>query len=121
MIANDTPERLKAQLGSTVVEMDVKGDGASRASGRASVAGRFQGNVEREGNTVRITSDEGAHVLIDALRTLDSDGLSPDTLTVREPSMDDVFLALTGHKAEVEAEEDADAAPAQARRGGRRR
>jgi ABC-2 type transport system ATP-binding protein len=120
VIANDTPERLKAQLGSTVVEMEVKGEGAAeRAVGRLS--GRFQGNVEREGDTVRITSDEGAHVLIDALRTLDSDGLSPDTLTVREPSMDDVFLALTGHKAEVEAEEDAEAAPAPGRRGGRRR
>jgi ABC-2 type transport system ATP-binding protein len=104
VIANDTPSRLKAQLGSTVVEMGVKGDGAAeRAVEKLST--QFQGHVEREGDTVRITSDEGAHVLIDALRTLDGDGLSPDTLTVREPSMDDVFLALTGHKAEQAAAE----------------
>jgi daunorubicin resistance ABC transporter ATP-binding subunit len=119
IIANDTPERLKAQLGSTVVEMGVKGEGnAERAV--ALLSGRFEGHVEREGDIVRITSDEGAHVLIDVLRTLDGDNLSPDTLAVREPSMDDVFLALTGHKAE-QATEDDEAVVLAGRRGRRQR
>ena len=118
VIANDTPARLKSQLGSTVVEMGIKGEGAAERAVTL-LSGRFQGHVEREADTVRITSDEGAHVLIDVLRTLDTDGLSPDTLAVREPSMDDVFLALTGHKAEQATEEDA-AAPGAAA-GGRRR
>ena len=65
---------------------------------------------------MRITSDEGAHVLIDVLRTLDTDGLSPETLAVREPSLDDVFLALTGHRAE-QATEDGDAEPVAAGKG----
>ena len=118
VIANDTPERLKSQLGSTVVEMGIKGEGkAERAV--ALLSGRFQGHVEREADTVRITSDEGAHVLIDVLRMLDTDGLSPDTLAVREPSMDDVFLALTGHRAE-QATDDEAAEPVAAT-GGRRR
>jgi ABC-2 type transport system ATP-binding protein len=39
-------------------------------------------------------------VLMDALRALDSSGLTPTTLVVREPSLDDVFLTLTGHRAE---------------------
>src|SRR5436190_4919828 len=48
VIANDTPERLKAQLGSTVVEMEVRGDGrAERAQRRLSE--RIGGRVEREG------------------------------------------------------------------------
>ena len=42
----------------------------------------------------------GADVLIQALRILDEEGMAPDSLTVREPSLDDVFLALTGHHAE---------------------
>ena len=42
--------------------------------------------------------------MIEVLRTLDGDELEPDTLTVREPSMDDVFLKLTGHHAEHVAE-----------------
>ena len=36
-------------------------------------------------------------MLVDVLRTLDAEGLAPETLGVREPSLDDVFLTLTGH------------------------
>jgi daunorubicin resistance ABC transporter ATP-binding subunit len=103
VIANDTPEQLKMQLGSTVVEMDVRGDGRAARAARL-LRERIGGRVEREGDRIRITSDQGAHVLIDVLRSLDGDGLSPDTLTVREPSLDDVFLALTGRHAEAEVD-----------------
>jgi ABC-2 type transport system ATP-binding protein len=103
VIANDTPEQLKSQLGSTVVEMDVRGDGrADRA--QTLLADRVGGRVEVEGERLRITSDRGAKVLIEVLRTLDGEGLEPDSLMVREPSLDDVFLALTGRHAENEAE-----------------
>ena len=95
IIANDTPGRLKAQMGAIVVEMAMPGDGrADRATGL--LAERLRDRVEREGDLIRITSDRGARVLWDILRALDGADLEPDTLTVREPSMDDVFLALTG-------------------------
>jgi len=98
VIANDTPARLKAQMGGTVVEMLLPGTGrAERAMGR--LAEHVPGRVEREGNTVRVTSDGGARVLWEILRALDGVDLEPDSLTVREPSIDDVFLALTGHHA----------------------
>jgi ABC-type multidrug transport system ATPase subunit len=100
VIANDTPERLKAQLGSTVVELGFHEEGnAHRAA--AVLEGTLPEGIEREGGVIRINSDAGAHVLIDVLRTLDDHDLSPDTLAVREPSLDDVFLALTGHRAEA--------------------
>jgi hypothetical protein len=38
-------------------------------------------------------------MVADALRLLDDAGLAPTALTVREPSLDDVFLSLTGHGA----------------------
>jgi hypothetical protein len=38
--------------------------------------------------------------LIETLRLLDANSLTPATLTVREPSLDDAFLALTGRRAE---------------------
>ena len=95
VIANDSPERLKAQMGGIVIEMGMPGDGrAGRAMGL--LADRLPGRVEREGDTIRVTSERGARVLFDILRVLDRDDLEPDTLTVREPSIDDVFLALTG-------------------------
>jgi len=99
VIANDTPERLKTQLGSTVVEMDLRGDGRAERAAEL-LRSRIGDRVEREGDRVRITSERGADVLIEALRALDAEGSAPDALSVREPSLDDVFLALTGHHAE---------------------
>ena len=104
VIANDTPEALKAQLGSTVVEMDVRGNGRAQDAVRL-LSDRLSDRVEHEGERIRITSERGADVLIQALRTLDEQGMSPDALTVREPSLDDVFLALTGHHAEDKQED----------------
>jgi ABC-2 type transport system ATP-binding protein len=98
VIANDTPGKLKADLGDTVVEMDFPDEPtAERAT---ALLGGDLGKVEREHRTVRVSSNRGAHVLVDVLRRFDADGVEPDTLSVREPSLDDVFLSLTGHRAE---------------------
>ncbi len=110
VIANDTPGQLKGQLGDTVIEMEVRGDGrATRAF--ELLEQQLGGRIEREENRLRITSDRGAAVLIAALRALGDDGLEPDTLTVREPSLDDVFLALTGRHAEGGEPEDTAVTP----------
>jgi daunorubicin resistance ABC transporter ATP-binding subunit len=115
VIANDTPEQLKADLGNTVVEMRFEtGAGSERAAGL--LTGQIQGRVDRDDGTLRITADRGAHVLIEVLRRLDADGLEPEALMVREPSLDDVFLKLTGHHAEAPTEPAAQPATAE---GGR--
>ena len=119
VIANDTPAALKSHLGSTVIEMGM-GD-ESRAVRAQELLGRsLPVRPEREGEAVRLTSEDGARILIDALRILDGESLTPASLTVRQPSLDDVFLALTGHRAE---ESDAPASPegAAGRRGARGR
>ncbi|HET9310835.1 MAG TPA: ATP-binding cassette domain-containing protein [Actinomycetota bacterium] len=100
VIANDEPSRLKAEMGDTVVEMSFADESvAERAVGLLADGGL--GKVEREHRTVRVSSNRGAHVLVDVLRRFDADGVEPATLAVREPSLDDVFLALTGHRAEA--------------------
>jgi daunorubicin resistance ABC transporter ATP-binding subunit len=100
VIANDTPAALKAQLGSTVIEMGM-GDEVRARRAEELLAQTLAAHPEREGAMVRLTSDDGARILIEALRALDSKELTPATLAVREPSLDDVFLALTGHRAEA--------------------
>ena len=113
VIANDTPSVLKAQLGNTVAEMGFDNEtGAERA--RELLARAHP--AEREGSVVRLNTNEGPRVLIGVLRELDVAGLSPATLTVHEPSLDDVFLKLTGRHAES-----ADATTDQPTPGGRRR
>jgi ABC-2 type transport system ATP-binding protein len=100
VIADDTPAALKAQLGSTVIELGM-GD-ATRAVRAEDLVARMADRPERDGATLRLTSDDGSRLLIDVLRLLDDQDLAPTTLAVRDPSMDDVFLALTGHRAEAE-------------------
>ena len=51
-----------------------------------------------------MTVEEGPRTLTRVLRTLDDADLTPDGLTVREPSFDDVFLTLTGHRAESDGD-----------------
>ena len=101
VIANDTPSALKAQMGSTVIEMDFGDEGRSvRAEGLLS--GLAGGHVERENETIRVTTEDGSRLLMEVLRMLDAQDLAPAKLAVREPSLDDVFLSLTGHRAETE-------------------
>jgi ABC-2 type transport system ATP-binding protein len=108
VIANDTPSILKAELGNTVIEMGM-GDGARAIRAEDLLSRVLDVRPERDGTTVRLTSHDGSRMLMDVLRSLDDHDLAPATLAVREPSLDDVFLALTGHRAEGDA-----AAPAAA-------
>ena len=118
VIANDTPAELKAQLGSTVVEMRFDGDGRS-TDAETILTGTVDGQVERDDGIARASRPTRARsILIDVLRTLDASGVEPDALTVREPSLDDVFLALTGHQAEADGEPSEE--PVEGRRGGSR-
>ena len=47
--------------------------------------------------------DQGSDVLVEAVRCLDAAGIATTGLGVRRPSLDDVFLSLTGHGAEDDA------------------
>jgi daunorubicin resistance ABC transporter ATP-binding subunit len=117
VIANDAPEMLKSQLGSTVAELRFGQEGQA-ARAMELLAGNVSGRVELEDKTVRITAEGGAHILVEVLRILDADGLEPEGLAVREPSLDDVFIALTGHHAEnPEEHERPDAAVGRRGRG----
>jgi ABC-2 type transport system ATP-binding protein len=110
VIAEGTPAELKARLGSTVIEIGMGGE-AEAERARSLLSGLGAGSPEREGSTVRISSGDGPGVLMDVLRSLDGGGLGPTSLAVREPSLDDVFLALTGRHAEPVGEPEREAAP----------
>jgi ABC-2 type transport system ATP-binding protein len=96
MIANDTPARLKAVFGSTILELAYPdGDAASRAAGI--LAASHADRLELDRATLRLRTQDSAQVLSDVLPRLEQSGLRPSRLVVRDPSMDDVFLALTGN------------------------
>ena len=102
VIADDTPTALKAKLGATVTELGFADPAETARAGE--LIGRLEDvRTERDGTVVRVTSEDGARVLIGVLRDLDARGIVPAALTVREPSLDDVFLTLTGRHVDAHA------------------
>jgi ABC-2 type transport system ATP-binding protein len=53
-----------------------------------------------EGDIVRMPVRKRSGTIVDAVRRLDEAGVGVDDLVLRRPTLDDVFLALTGHAAE---------------------
>ncbi|MDA8290493.1 MAG: ATP-binding cassette domain-containing protein [Actinomycetota bacterium] len=99
VIAEGTPAALKADLGATVLEVGLSdADTAARAAQLLESVSAKRPRVL--GNDVELPADGGAAVATDALRALDRAGIVPLRFSLREPSLDDVFLTLTGHAAE---------------------
>ena len=105
IIAHGTPTDLKSNLGDTVLELSFPDESTAQRA-ETVLATVSKGSPEREGALVRLSSPQGASLLVDALRRLDADGLTPAKLNVREPSLDDVFLSLTGRHAEPAGDEE---------------
>jgi ABC-2 type transport system ATP-binding protein len=97
VIAEGTSGELKSRLGETVIEVGFREDAsaATAATRLASV-----GAVTKDGHSVRLNVDNGARAMLDAVRVLDAEQLEPSSMVLHEPTLDDVFLELTGHRAE---------------------
>ena len=74
--------------------------------------------IDDGGTRIRLpVGTEGSRALVEAVRRFDGAGLHVDELAMHRPTLDDVFLTLTGHGAE---RDQTDAAPAASGRRGRR-
>lgn len=99
IIAQGTSQELKTRLGATVLSLNFESiDGALRGALLLADLAAKPANVE--GTVVEYTVDGGPASAADALRRLDGAGIALAGLALREPSLDDVFLSLTGHRAE---------------------
>ncbi|HEX2179606.1 MAG TPA: ATP-binding cassette domain-containing protein [Actinomycetota bacterium] len=99
VVANDTASALKARLGNSVIEITLTDDIAARRA-QSLLARLVTEQPEREGHRVHLSTAQAPKVLTEVLRSLDANGMTAVGITVREPSLDDVFLALTGHHVE---------------------
>jgi daunorubicin resistance ABC transporter ATP-binding subunit len=115
VIAEGTSEELKHRLGATIIEVRL-GDAAAAERARGHLTSVGAAEVLDDGRTVAVTVQDAGRAVLEVVRSLDANQLTPEWLTVREPSLDDVFLQLTGHKAEEATAPDAAGA-----RGGRGR
>jgi ABC-2 type transport system ATP-binding protein len=117
VIEEGTSAELKARMGATVIEV-----GFSDVAAVATAAERLGsvGEVKTDGKLLRVNVTTGAKAMLETVRILDAAQLTPTTMMLREPTLDDVFLALTGHAAEEEPGETDGDAP-QSRRPARSR
>jgi len=99
IIAQGTSAELKAQLGNTVLVLTFQSP-TDATKGAEIIKEISSKTLNIEGTVVEMTIDKGPSSAADALRRLDASGIELSGLVMREPSLDDVFLNLTGHKAE---------------------
>ena len=102
VIAEGTSPELKARMGGAVIEVRMADVEGARAASQA-LAGVGDGDLSLQGEVVRVPATDGTVVLSEVVRRLDAAHLTARGLQLREPSLDDVFLALTGHGAETDA------------------
>ena len=119
VIAAGTAEELKGRVGGDVVEFTVPDRGRIERRGRrrSPRSARASRTPTTETGMVSIrVGGRGSEALIEVVRSLDAAGVETRGLALRRPSLDDVFLALTGHA----AEEEEPGGRRRGRRGGRR-
>ena len=122
VIAAGTAEELKGRVGGDVLEFTVP-DRNRLADAADAIAriGEGEPHVDKETGVINVgVGGRGSEALIEAVRGLDGAGVLIQGLALRRPSLDDVFLALTGHAAE-EDEQDAPGRRGRRRPGGRGR
>jgi len=113
LIAEGTSDQLKDRVGSERLEVTLE-DGADVDAAIQVLASMADGEVTSEGLVVRLTVRERRGSIIEAVHRLSEAGIGVDDLAVRRPTLDDVFLTLTGHAAEDAAASDPGAAAAAA-------
>ncbi|MCX3285337.1 ATP-binding cassette domain-containing protein [Streptomyces sp. NEAU-H22] len=112
VIAKGTSDQLKARTGGERVEVVVHE--REHIQGAAEVlAGFGKGETTVEEHMRKLTAPVtgGAKLLAEVIRELDTRGIEIDDIGLRRPTLDDVFLSLTGHVAELKDQETDKEAP----------
>lgn len=104
VVAEGAPARLKREVGEAGVELDL-----ASAADAARVA-RALGPVSVDGTRVRVPTDGSVAHVRSVLTTVEDTGVVPEHWAVRAPTLDDVFLALTGESGAAERPARAEAA-----------
>jgi ABC-2 type transport system ATP-binding protein len=99
VIAQGTAETLKDQIGGDRIEISIV-DPARVADAVAAIRSVSNGEPLVEELKISAPVSGGSTVLVNAIRALDSQGVEVGDIVLRRPTLDDVFLSVTGHVAE---------------------
>ena len=97
VIAEGTSDELKGTIGGDVLELEIA-DAANLPAAVAAVAGMCCGEATIDGtrNMIRVPVETAVGTITDAVRRLDAAGVKLVDIAIHRPTLDDVFLALTG-------------------------
>ncbi|HEY2575433.1 MAG TPA: ATP-binding cassette domain-containing protein [Streptosporangiaceae bacterium] len=94
VIAEGRPEDLKQRVSGDVITLHVDGDPGLV---QAALGGRLGiGEIARDGGTLRVTVQQGGRAIPELVRILDAAGVTLTSIQLVSPTLDDVFLTLTG-------------------------
>jgi ABC-2 type transport system ATP-binding protein len=97
IIAEGTADQLKSSVGGERIEVVLEHQSdLQRVQGLLANEGPV--DIDEDGPRVTLPSNEGVHKLIRVGRLLDEAGIEIDDISLRRPTLDDVFLSLTGHR-----------------------
>ncbi|MEV5351433.1 ATP-binding cassette domain-containing protein [Streptomyces sp. NPDC052693] len=106
VIAQGTSDQLKARTGGERVEVVVHERERIRTAAEVLTGfGKGEVTVEDHMRKLTVPVTGGAKLLAEVIRELDTRGIEIDDIGLRRPTLDDVFLSLTGHVAEAEDDE----------------
>lgn len=101
VIAEGTSDQLKRKLGGEVIEFQLtKTSEQNKALKSIAGLGAKSPSFDEDTLTISLPVKDGSKILAEVVRRLDKAGIAPASLSLHKPSLDDVFLALTGKKTE---------------------
>jgi ABC-2 type transport system ATP-binding protein len=109
VIAEGTADQLKDRVGGERIELKLE-DSSQCSVAVGVLAPMSDERPTTEAGVVRVVPRERRGALADAVRRLDEQSVVIDDIALRRPTLDDVFLTLTGHAAEEPAEDEEQAA-----------
>ncbi len=101
VVAAGTPAELKTRAGDDMIEVHVHdADALPAVSGVLAKIG-YDPRVDFPTRRAFVSADNGSARLMEALRVLDQQGITVEDISLRRPTLDEVFLALTGKPAKT--------------------
>jgi ABC-2 type transport system ATP-binding protein len=104
-IAHGTADELKSLVGGERIEASLATEADTEAAVRV-LAQYAVGDIHVDGRSLTVPVTGGARTLTASLRSLDDEGIELHDVGLRRPTLDDVFLSLTGHVTEGESDDD---------------